>query len=171
MNGYRILSPEAFDKSPFRLIGKDWILITAADETKESGANAMTASWGGVGILWNKPVCTLYVRPQRYTYPLCEENDMFSVCFPPENFRDAMKLCGTKSGRDMDKVKECNMNVSECDGVKYIVGSDVVFIVKKLYADNLEEECFTDTSPLSNYAKKDYHRFYICEIVKILKKD
>ena len=171
MASYKIITPEELNASPFKMIGKDWMLICPPDKSKESGINAMTASWGGVGILWNKPVCTLYVRPQRYTYPLCEESDTFSVCFPPEEYRDKMKLCGTKSGRDMDKVKECNINVCEYDGVKYVDGSDVVFIVKKLYADNLEEECFTDKTPLSNYTKKDYHRFYICEIVKILKKD
>ena len=171
MASYKIITPEELNKSPFQMIGKDWMLICPPDNSKEGGINAMTASWGSVGILWNKPICTLYIRPQRYTYPLCEANNTFSVCFPPESFRDDMKLCGTKSGRDMDKVKECNMTVSEIDGVKYIDGSDYVFIVKKLYADNLREESFTDLSPLSNYAKKDYHRYYICEIVKILKKD
>ena len=171
MAKYTEISLDNLHTSPFKMIGKDWMLICPPDKSKESGINAMTASWGGVGILWNKPVCTLYIRPQRYTYPLCEENDIFSVCFPPEEYRDAMKLCGTKSGRDMDKVKESNMAVSECDGVKYIDGSNVVFICKKLYADDIKEECFIDKSPLSNYAKKDYHRFYICEIVKALIKE
>ena len=171
MAKYTEISLDNLHTSPFKMIGKDWMLICPPDKSKESGINAMTASWGGVGILWNKPVCTLYIRPQRYTYPLCEKNDIFSVCFPPEEYRDAMKLCGTISGRDMDKVKECNMEVSEYDGVKYIDGSNVVFICKKLYADDIKEECFIDKSPLSNYAKKDYHRFYICEIVKALIKE
>ena len=63
------------------------------------------------------------------------------------------------------------MVVAECDGVKYIDGSSVVFICKKLYADDIKEECFIDKAPLSNYQKKDYHRFYICEIVKALIKE
>lgn len=171
MATYKLITPEQLDRSPFKMIGKDWMLICPPDQSKESKINAMTASWGGVGILWHKPICTLYIRPQRYTYPLCEENDVFSVCFPPEEYREQMRVCGTKSGRDMDKLKECNLPVAECDGVRYIDNSDVVFIVKKLYADNIKEECFIDQSPLSNYAKKDYHRYYICEIVKILVKE
>jgi flavin reductase (DIM6/NTAB) family NADH-FMN oxidoreductase RutF len=102
---FREISPEQFDESAFRLIGKDWLLITAPDSSKQSGANAMTASWGNIGILWNKPVATVYVRPQRYTYPLCENADRISLCILPEEYRAALRLCGTKSGRDMDKLR------------------------------------------------------------------
>jgi flavin reductase (DIM6/NTAB) family NADH-FMN oxidoreductase RutF len=79
MENYRIISPEEFDNSPFRLIGKEWMLITAPDESKESGVNAMTASWGGLGVLWNTPVATIYVRPQRHTYSLLENNERISL--------------------------------------------------------------------------------------------
>ena len=104
MPNFREITPEQLNESPFCTIGKDWLLITAHDETKESGANAMTASWGGLGVLWNKPVATVYVRPQRYTYSLTEKADRFSLCVLPEENRAALKICGTRSGRNTDKL-------------------------------------------------------------------
>ena len=74
MEGFRRLSPEEFDVSAFRLIGKDWLLIT----TEALGrSNAMTASWGGMGVMWNKPVLYLVIRPQRFTRELLDENGWF----------------------------------------------------------------------------------------------
>lgn len=170
MSVFREISPEQLNDSPFRLIGKDWLLITAPDETKESGASAMTASWGGLGVLWNKPVATVFVRPQRYTFELTEMAERFSLCILPEDKRDALKTCGTKSGRDMDKLKECSLGCTEIDGVKVIEESKLVFICKKAYADMLKKECFADTEHLKHYPMDDFHRVYILEIEKILVK-
>ena len=71
------------------LIGKEWMLIGAPDG---DGANAMTASWGTLGVLWNKPVCICYIRPQRYTYGLAEESERLSFSFFGKDCRD--KLLG-----------------------------------------------------------------------------
>lgn len=167
---FREISPEEFDRSPFRLIGKDWLLITTPDETKQSGANAMTASWGGLGVLWNKPVATIFVRPQRYSYGLCEKNERFSLCILPDEYRGALKLCGTKSGRDTDKLKECSLDCIDVDGVKVIDKANVALICKKMYSDDLKKECFIDKEQYKHYASGDFHRFYILEIEKILVK-
>lgn len=170
MNNYREITPEEFDRSPFRLIGKEWLLITAADSTKESGANAMTASWGGLGVLWNTPVATVYIRPQRYTYDLVENSEKISLCVLGEEYKKALAFCGTKSGRDYDKLKECGLSAEELDGVPVISDSRVIMICKKLYADDLKEDKFIDRSHLSHY-DGDFHRFYILEIEKILIKE
>lgn len=170
MSDFKEMLPEEVDKNIFEMIGKDWMLITVKDETKNSGANAMTASWGDMGILWNKKVCTVYVRPQRYTYSLCETEDRFSLCFFSEKYRDALRYCGSHSGRDGDKIEYCSLSTSSCDGVPYINQADTVFICKKLYADDLKKENFVSEEPLSNYKANDFHRFYVCEIEKVLKK-
>ena len=96
------MSPEKFSCAPFDLIGNDWLLICAPDEQKPCGANAMTASWGGIGVIWHKNVATVYIRPQRHTFSLMEKSDVVSLCFFDEKYRDALKLCGTRSGKDMD---------------------------------------------------------------------
>ena len=146
------------------------MLITTRDE-QQNKINAMTASWGALGVLWNKPVAICFVRPQRYTYGLAEQSERFSLCFFDEKYRDALKLCGTKSGRDIDKVKatgltECRSNES---GVFFAEAKHVI-LARKLYADDLRTECFIDRAPLAFYEKNDFHRMYICEIEKVLTK-
>ena len=170
MKNYREITPSALNLSPFKLIGDDWMLITVKDTGKESGANVMTASWGGMGVLWNTPVATIYVRPQRYTYSLLEKGDDLSLCFPGEKYRKAMGLCGSRSGRDLDKIKECGLETETVDGVPVIDDSEVIMLCKKLYADDLNEEKFIDKEHLSHY-NGDFHRFYILEIKKILIKE
>ena len=97
MEGFRRISAVELE-SAMKLIGDDWMLITVKDE--EGGrANAMTASWGALGVLWHKDVCICYVRPQRHTHKLLDEQQRFSVAFLPEQYREALKVCGTKSGR------------------------------------------------------------------------
>ncbi len=168
---FREISPYEINDNVFTALDKDWMLICVADESKTCGANAMTASWGGFGILWNKPVATIYIRPQRYTYALTEKHDRVSLCLFDEDLRDALKVCGTKSGRDMDKLGQCGLTVSSELDTPVINEARLVLVCKKLYADDLKEECFTDASPLACYPKKDYHRFYICEIEKVLVKE
>lgn len=165
------ISPYEINDNVFSALNKDWMLICARDGSKTCGANAMTASWGGFGILWNKPVATIYVRPQRYTYGLTEDSDRVSLSFFDEAYRDALKICGTKSGRDMDKLEACNLTISDVLDTPVINEARLTLVCKKLYADDLKEECFTDASPLACYPKRDYHRFYICEIEKVLIKE
>jgi flavin reductase (DIM6/NTAB) family NADH-FMN oxidoreductase RutF len=130
----------------------------------------MTASWGGLGVLWNTPVATVYIRPQRYTYSLAENNDDLSLCFTDERFRKALGYCGTKSGRNEDKIKACGLATEEIDGIPVISDSRVIMLCKKLYADDLKEASFIDKEHLSHY-DGDFHRFYILEIKKILVKE
>ena len=169
MNNYKEIKPSDFERSPFKLIGDEWMLITAPDEAKESGANAMTASWGGLGVLWNTPVATVYVRPQRHTYSLMENCERLSLCFFDAKHKKALGFCGKASGKDTDKLKECGFTCHKIDGVSVINEADTVMICKKLYADDLKEERFIDKEHLSHY-NGDFHRFYILEIEKILVK-
>ena len=170
MSSYIEITPDEFNRSPFRLIGKEWMLICAPDGSKRCGASAMTASWGGLGILWNKPVATAYIRPQRYTYGLVEESNRISLCFLGEEYRKALAFCGRASGRDCDKLAECGLSVEIIDGVAAVAESNVIMICRKLYADDLKEEKLVDRDMLSHY-NGDYHRFYILEIEKILVKE
>ena len=164
MEGFREIAATELENA-VKLIGKDWMLITVRDKEKGT-VNAMTASWGAMGVLWNKSVAICFVRPQRYTYGLTEREERFSLCFLGEERREALKLCGTKSGRDCDKLAGAGLSSLETDGVSVIAESRLVLVCCKLYVDDLKEEAFLDRSLLSNYAAKDYHRVYICEIEK-----
>ena len=91
----------------FEVIGKEWMLVTAG--SKEH-FNTMTASWGGIGWLWNKPVVFVFIRSERYTYEFMEENEYFTLSFLGKENRSIYNLCGSKSGREVDKVKETGLN-------------------------------------------------------------
>lgn len=152
--------------NPFKKIGSDWLLVTAG--TKES-FNTMTAAWAAMGVLWNKNVCFAFIRPQRYTYEFTEKYDNFTFSFFPEKYRDALKICGTKSGRDTDKIIEAGLTPNETPaGEIFFEESELIIECKKIYIHDLDPKFFLDPSIESNY-NNDYHRMYIGEITKVYK--
>ena len=163
MEGFRKIDSGELENS-IKMIGDDWMLITAYDKEQER-VNAMTASWGAMGVLWNKSVCICFVRPQRHTHKLLCEQNRFSIAFMSEEYRDALRLCGRESGRDIDKLRASGLSATELDGVSVINEADTLLICKKLYEDELREGCFIEPSVMETYrAKNDYHTFYVCEI-------
>ena len=102
------INAEEIKDNPFKLIGKDWMLITAE---KDGRVNMMTASWGGVGILWGKNVATVYIRDSRFTKGFVDDGDHFSLCVLPEDYRKALGYSGKASGRDEDKVAGSGLTV------------------------------------------------------------
>ena len=90
----------------FEVIGKEWMLVTAGNKDH---FNTMTASWGGIGFLWNKPVVYVFIRPERYTFEFIEKSEYFTLSFLGEENRAIHKICGSKSGREVDKVKETGL--------------------------------------------------------------
>ena len=159
--------PEEIKENPFTLIGHDWMLLTAA---KPDGSfNTMTASWGGVGVLWNKPVLYCFIRPQRYTHEFTEASDRISATFFSEEYRAALTLCGRKSGRELDKVKESGLTPVTSDaGHVYFAEAKLVLNGKKLYTGKIDPTGFADAAIDKNYALKDYHTVYVYEIEEVL---
>ena len=167
MNNFAEIAAENIELKPFSLINNSWMLITAGCD---AGFNTMTASWGGLGTLWNKSVAICVIRPTRYTFEFVESNDLFTLCFFDEQYRDALNLCGTKSGRDIDKVAQTGLTPIFEDGTTYFAQASMVFFCRKLYAQNITPDCFVEKALDSLYAKKDYHKMYVGEIVKVLVK-
>lgn len=164
------IDPAQMSGNVFQRIGQQWMLITAGNKT---ACNTMTASWGGLGVLWNEPVATAYVRPQRYTKEFMDAEKYFSLSFYSEEYRSALSLCGSKSGRDIDKVKECDFTVEYGLGdTPYFAQAELVLICEKLYVDELREEKFLDAAVAEkNYPRKDWHTFYIGKVVEVLSRD
>lgn len=168
MNGFKKITPEELSDNIFSLIAKDWTLITAGSC---DNYNMMTANWAGLGYLWNKNVCFLFIRPSRYTYEFTEKLDTLSLNFFTEDYRDTLTVCGRKSGRDFDKMKNCPLTpVSLDDGGVAFSESRIVMNCKKLSDVELTKFNFTDTSVLKNYADGDYHKMYIYEIKEVFVK-
>ena len=127
----------------------------------------MTASWGGLGYLWDKPVCFVFVRSQRYTYPLLEKHTCFTLTFFEERHREALNFCGSHSGRDVNKVAATGLTpVVGATGAVYFAEARLTLECRKLYAQDLTAESFIDPSIITDtYRAGDFHRMYIGEIV------
>ena len=168
---FRSVAPATLPDNFFSRIGDDWMLITAESSTGE--VNTMTASWGCAGILWNKPVAICFIRPQRHTYGIVEDSDTLTLSFfPAGEYREALRYCGTKSGRDGDKFAATGLTVAKtAEGIPFPAEAHLILVCRKLYADDLKENALIDPEMPKHYAAKDYHRFYICEITDVMVKN
>lgn len=156
--------------NPFEKIGKDWMLLTGGSV---ENFNTMTASWGQLGVIWNKNVLTCYIRPNRYTYDFVERSECFTASFFGEEFRKALSFCGSHSGRDCDKMAETGLVPVELDGCTGFEQADMVMVCRKLYSYDLREEGFLtdDGLPEKFFGTDPYHRAYIAEIVGVYVKE
>ena len=153
---------EQLDKNLISLIHNEWAVLTVEGKEK---VNGMTVNWVQTGWLWNKPVVTVYVRPQRYTYPLIENTDRFSLAFFDEKERDNLRYLGTVSGRDEDKLAHVGYTINRLDDTACIEQASLVLTLKKLAVTQIAADQFTDEQTrASSYPKEDYHKAYVCEI-------
>lgn len=128
----------------------------------------MTASWGGFGVLWNRPVAFVFIRPQRFTFEFMESGGLFTLSFLPEEHRDAHQICGSKSGRELDKISASGLSVRRVEGAPAIEQAELVVCCKKLYGQFLTEGGFLDAAiPSQFYPAKDYHKMYVGEILAV----
>lgn len=149
----------------FEAIGKEWMLVTAG--TNEN-FNTMTASWGGIGFLWNKPVVFVFIRPERYTFEFIEKSDFFTLSFLGEENKGIHKVCGSKSGREVDKVKETGLKpiATEKGNILFEQGR-LSLECRKLYKDTIKEDCFIDPTIMKQWyggAHGGLHHLYVAEI-------
>ena len=163
---FHSIDPKDLTGNVFSLIGSQWMLVTAG--TKEH-CNTMTASWGGVGVMWGKQVAFLFIRPQRYTKEFVDATAEMSISVLPEAYRKELNYFGTVSGRDEDKIAKSGLGIAEENGVPYFADARLAFICKKLYAQPLEADCFIDKSNIERwYPGNDFHTMYVVEIEKVL---
>lgn len=162
------IRPEELSGNVFDMIGKKWMLITAE---KDGKANTMTASWGGLGVLFGKPVAFFFIRPQRYTKEFVEAADRASLSFFDESFRQTLNYCGTVSGRDEDKIAKTGLTLTHEGAVPCFKEAETTLIVRKMYRQDMKKECFLDHAMDDKwYADGDYHTVYVAEIEKVLVK-
>ena len=159
------VDPKEFAPSLLPAFGRENALLAAGDK---SGCNAMTIGWCQAGRLWNLPVCTVYVRPERYTYQFMEKNAMFTVSVLPESAREAMAVFGTKSGRDLDKIKACGLTVRYGAGdAPFFEEAEKVLVCRTLFVQDMAPECVRDDRLLAHYgAKGGWHRIYTGEVLE-----
>ena len=155
--------------NPFTMLNDEWALLTSGTAEKH---NTMTISWGTMGIMWNKPVVIVFVRPQRYTKEFVDHSDLFTVSFYSEEYKKALGLLGKKSGRDGDKISESGLTPCFVDNTVAFNEAHTVFVCRKLFGgQQLDASKFVDMGiDPEMYPGKDYHYFYFGEIEKVLVK-
>ncbi len=153
-------------ENAFDLIGKEWMLVTAGTEEK---CNTMTASWGGIGWLWNKPVAFIFIRPERYTHEFIEQNARLTLSFYKEEYRKALQLCGSKSGRDMNKIEAAALTpVKLQSGAITFAEARMTLDCHKLFKTEMKKADFIDKETLGRWYNDNpggsLHDIYVVEI-------
>ena len=149
--------------NPFDLISKQWMLISAGTEQKW---NTMTASWGGVGVIWGKPSATCYIRHSRYTKEFVDNSEYYTLTFLQDGHREALNLLGSKSGRDMDKMHDSGLTPVMVEGQPAFAEAELVLVCRKRCKSEIAPEDILQQETLDRwYGDKDYHTMYIGEIV------
>ena len=160
------INPKEIDDNFIKAISDEWMLISAGDE---NGYNMMTASWGFVGEMWHNDSVIAMIRPQRYTMEFVNEKDYFTLSFYGDK-RDIHKVCGSMSGRDVNKTELTGLTPVFSDDTVYFKEARLVLVCKKQYVDILKKESFIDKEPLKCYENGDFHYMIIGKIEKVLVK-
>lgn len=161
---FKEINPKEIEGNLIKAIADEWMLISAGDE---NGYNMMTASWGFAGEMWGSDSVIAMIRPQRYTMEFVDNSDYFTLSFYGDN-KAIHKVCGSKSGRDVDKTELTGLTPVFSDDTVYFEEARLVLVCKKQYVQRLEENCFTQKEPLKWYDNKDYHYMIIGKIEKVL---
>ena len=163
---FKSIDIKDFNENIFKIISEEWMLVTSGSKEK---FNTMTARWGFAGFMWRKPVVNIVIRPQRYTREFLDSNEYFTLSFYGEN-KSIHSVCGSKSGREVNKVKECGLTPIFDNNSVYFDEARLVIVCKKMYVQQMSEDCVIDESIKQNY-NNDYHISYIGEITDILVKE
>lgn len=160
------ISIEQLSVQPYPLWDTNWLLLAAGD----FGAgkfNVMTISWGTIGVLWDKPVAQIVVRPHRYTFEFLEQYPTFTLCAFPPSYHAALDMLGSVSGRDADKLGDAKLTPRKAAAVAAPVFAEAELALecRKLYWQDMDPEHFLDPAIAKHYPRRDYHRFYVGEIV------
>ncbi|SFQ50255.1 Flavin reductase like domain-containing protein [Lachnospiraceae bacterium XBB1006] len=130
----------------FEMFKKDWALVTAGNMDH---FNSCTLGWGSLGTIWNRKggsgsVVTVYVYPTRYTKEFLENSEEFTVCFFAEQYKKALGILGSKSGRDGDKVAEAGLTPIAVGNTVAYEEASMTLVCKKLYQNPMAKEGLAD---------------------------
>lgn len=165
MEGYKNISPDKIPGNIIKMLSEDWMLITAGNNTR---FNTMTASWGGLGVLYNKPVAICFINPARYTYQLMETGDTYTLTFYTEAYRDALNYCGKVSGRDTDKIKGSGLTpITTPDGSKAFSQAWMIIECRKLVSQSISPDSINNAAEKEKRSTQPMHKMYIGEILNV----
>ena len=165
---YKAVDPKDFDENIFKLVGDDWTVITAGEDP-----NSMVASWGGVGIMFNKPVTWCFLRANRYTLEKIRQTGKYTMCYFPEQYKGDIMQFGTKSGRNTDKMAQTKLTPMDTPaGVPAYEEARVIIECTLIAAPTVSKEEFYTTEAKEFLQggfdeAKDWHKLVYGEITNI----
>lgn len=152
------------EKSMENLHKKGAFLTCKADNE----VNTMTISWGSIGFVWHKPMFTVLVRKSRHTHEIIEKCGEFTVSVPfDDKTKNALAICGSKSGREINKIKECNLELKDGKNISIpvIKGCGAHYECKVVFKQDMCPNLLDEDIDKASYGAKDYHTVYYGEIV------
>ncbi len=163
----------SYKENIFTSMKDDWFLITVASGDE---VNMMTAAWGSIGVMWNKPTFNIVVRNTRYTYELLQKTTSFTCSFFSDDYKEALTYCGRHSGRTVDKVKETGLTPLILNGNSHsqiysFEQAHTVFCCDIASVTPIKPEHFKDPSIEKHYPHQDYHTMYMGYITSLLNKE
>lgn len=164
MPGYKRIAPDKIPGNYIKLLS-DWTLITSGTADQ---MNVMTASWGGIGSFWEKPVVFCFLNPTRYSVKTMDKGDTYTISFYTEAYKDNLKYCGSVSGSTTDKIKGSGLTpITTPSCATAFSEAWMIFECKKIVSQQLSSDAVVDKSLPSEWSKNGYHKMYIGEIVNV----
>jgi len=161
---YQNIKYNELSKEMFEQLEKGAFLTTKVGEK----VNTMTIAWGGISYVWNRKVFIAYVRYTRDTYQMLENGQEFTINVPlTNNLRKELGFCGTKSGRDYDKIKECDLTMIDGRSIEtpIIKECDLHYECKVIYKQAMEPGMIPNDVKERFYKGNDFHVIYYGEII------
>ena len=140
--------------------------LTVADGER---VNTMTVSWGFIGFIWTKPHFITVVRPQRYTQELLEKADTFTISIPYGTMQAELGICGSKSGREIDKAEVVKFAKAQSVDGSIVDGCNMYYECRVTCVDQMDEAVLPPIIR-EKYYNDDYHMVYVGEIVNCYQK-
>lgn len=169
-NAYVRVEPTELKDNAIDLISRQWMLVTAGNERS---FNTMTASWGAMGELWHKHAAFIFIRDTRYTYEFLQREQAYTLSFFAEDYRHALNICGTRSGRATDKVKEAGLTpVATPTGMMTFAEARMIIECRTMLQQPLDLNCLTPAyrdEVMRNCYTRDTarHQLFVGEIVNV----
>lgn len=132
---------------------------------RDGRSNAMIIGWGTVGVIWGVPVWVVLVRPSRYTYSLIQESGVFTVNVPTSAMKELVTLCGTRSGRDLDKLAHTATSMGRTVACVTLDECPVVYECKVVHHNDLVPANLMPDIVSRSYPQGDFHRLYYGQIM------
>ncbi len=150
------------------LRGRGAFLVTGVEKP-----NAMTIGWASLGLIWSKPILSVLVRPSRHSFLLMNSHEEFVVSVPPSEMNKQLAVCGSRSGRDIDKFSECSFTAGAGIKVKvpHIEECPLHFECKIVHKNNVEADRLSAAIASQYYPGGDFHTIYYGEIIGAFKKE